>query len=138
MFSSTAEVSPPAPQVVVSDNASPALRSTATVVIKVLDSNDNKPKFTDKLFHVQLLERRQKSGKRDVCRVVASDEDEGLNAVVTYKLQDNNDERLQIDPLSGVVTSHGDFWPGNYSILTVSDDDDSSSSWSSTDSHEMQ
>uniref|UniRef100_A0A8C7ZH12 FAT atypical cadherin 2 n=1 Tax=Oryzias sinensis TaxID=183150 RepID=A0A8C7ZH12_9TELE len=118
---------PPAPQVVVSDSAAPALRSTATVVIQVLDSNDNRPKFTDKLFHVQLLERRRQSGKRDVCRVVASDEDEGSNAVVTYKLQDNSDERFQIDPLTGVVTSHGDFWPGNYSILTVSDDESSSS-----------
>lgn len=117
-----------------SDNAAPALRSTATVVIKVLDSNDNRPKFTDKLFHVQLLERRRQSGKRDVCRVVASDEDEGSNAVVTYKLQDNSDERFQIDPLTGVVTSHGDFWPGNYSILTVSDDE-SSSSMSSADVH---
>uniref|UniRef100_A0A3P9L529 FAT atypical cadherin 2 n=1 Tax=Oryzias latipes TaxID=8090 RepID=A0A3P9L529_ORYLA len=119
-------------EVVVSDNAAPALRSTATVVIKVLDSNDNRPKFTDKLFHVQLLERRRQSGKRDVCRVVASDEDEGSNAVVTYKLQDNSDERFQIDPLTGVVTSHGDFWPGNYSILTVKATDGGSPPRSST------
>lgn len=51
--------------------------------------------------------------------MVARDDDEGSNAVVTYKLQDNNDERFEIDSATGVVTSHGDFWPGNYSILTV-------------------
>ncbi|TKS72829.1 Protocadherin Fat 2 FAT tumor suppressor -like protein 2 [Collichthys lucidus] len=106
-------------QVIVSDNGSPSLRSTATVVIRVLDANDNRPKFTDKLFHVKLPEQRRKAGKREVCRMVARDDDEGSNAVVTYKLQDNNDERFEIDPVTGVVMSHGDFWQGNYSILTV-------------------
>lgn len=51
--------------------------------------------------------------------MVAHDDDEGSNAVVTYRLQDNKDERFEIDTVTGVVTSHGDFWPGNYSILTV-------------------
>lgn len=106
-------------QVIVSDNGSPSFRSTATVVIRVLDANDNRPKFTDKLFHVKLPEQRHRAGKREVCRMVARDDDEGSNAAVTYKLQDNNDERFEIDPLTGVVTSHGDFWPGNYSIVTV-------------------
>lgn len=107
------------PQVIVSDNGTPSLRSTATVVIQVLDANDNRPKFTDKLFHVKLPEQRNQAGKQEVCRMVARDDDEGSNAVVTYKLHDNKDERLEIDPVTGVVTSHGDFWPGNYSILTV-------------------
>ena len=107
-------------QVIVSDNGSPSRRSTATVVIRVLDANDNRPKFTDKLFHVKLAERRQRAGKQEVCRMVARDDDEGSNAVVTYKLQDNKDDgRFEIDSVTGVVTSHGDFWPGNYSILTV-------------------
>uniref|UniRef100_A0A671UNM0 FAT atypical cadherin 2 n=1 Tax=Sparus aurata TaxID=8175 RepID=A0A671UNM0_SPAAU len=119
-------------EVIVSDNASPSLRSTATVVIRVLDANDNRPKFTDKLFHVKLPEQRQQAGKQEVCRMVARDDDEGSNAVVTYKLQDNNDERFEIDSATGVVTSHGDFWPGNYSILTIKATDQGSPSRSST------
>lgn len=95
------------------------MRSTATVVIRVLDANDNRPKFTDKLFHVKLREQRRRAGKREVCRMVARDDDEGSNAVVTYRLQDNRDERFEINSVTGAVTSHGDFWPGNYSILTV-------------------
>lgn len=87
--------------------------------MRVLDANDNRPKFTDKLFHVKLLEQRLQAGKQEVCRMVAQDDDEGLNAAVTYLLPDNKDERFQIDPVTGLVTSHGDFWPGNYSILTV-------------------
>ncbi|KAE8286342.1 Protocadherin Fat 2 FAT tumor suppressor-like protein 2 Precursor [Larimichthys crocea] len=119
-------------EVIVSDNGSPSLRSTATVVIRVLDANDNRPKFTDKLFHVKLPEQRRKAGKREVCRMVARDDDEGSNAVVTYKLQDNNDERFEIDPVTGVVMSHGDFWQGNYSILTIKATDQGSPSRSST------
>ena len=102
-----------------SDNGSPSLRSTATVVIRVLDANDNRPKFTDKLFHVKLLEQRHLEGKKVVYRMLARDGDEGSNAVVTYMLQDNRDERFEIDPVTGEVTSHGDFSHGNYSILTV-------------------
>ncbi|XP_044219548.1 protocadherin Fat 2 isoform X3 [Thunnus albacares] len=119
-------------EVIVLDNGSPPLRSTATVVIKVLDDNDNRPKFTDKLFHVKLPEQRRRAGKHEVCRMVARDDDEGLNAVVTYKLQENQDERFEIDPVTGVVTSHGDFWPGNYSILTIKATDQGSPSKSST------
>ncbi|XP_068182443.1 protocadherin Fat 2 isoform X2 [Antennarius striatus] len=106
-------------EVVVSDNGAPPLRSTATVIIKVLDANDNRPKFTDTVFHVKLLEQRRRVGRQEVCRMVARDDDEGPNAVVTYKLQDNADERFQIDAVTGVVTAHGDFWSGNYSILSV-------------------
>lgn len=93
--------------------------TTATVIIQVLDANDNRPKFTDKLFQVKLVEQHKRDGKQEVCRLVAQDDDEGSNAAITYKLQDGADERFHIDPLTGVVTSHGDFWPGNYSILTV-------------------
>ncbi|KAM3612815.1 uncharacterized protein V6R79_015103 [Siganus canaliculatus] len=119
-------------EVIVSDNGSPALRSTATVVIRVLDANDNRPKFTDKLFHVKLPEQRQRAGKQEVCRMFARDDDEGPNAAVTYKLPDNKDERFHIDPLTGVVTSHGDFWPGNYSILTIKATDQGNPPRSST------
>ncbi|XP_054649081.1 protocadherin Fat 2 isoform X2 [Dunckerocampus dactyliophorus] len=119
-------------EVIVSDNGSPSLRSTATVVISVLDDNDNRPKFTDKLFHVKLPAQRHGAGTRQVCRMVAQDDDEGTNARVTYKLQDEHDERFDVDPLTGVVTSCGDFWPGNYTILTIKATDQGSPSQSST------
>lgn len=52
--------------------------------------------------------------------MVARDDDEGSNAALWYTLQDNMDERFEIDAETGEVTSQGDFWPGNYTILTVS------------------
>lgn len=106
-------------QVIVSDNGSPALSSTATVVIQVLDANDNPPKFMEKRFDVKLPERRHDGGKQEVCRILAQDNDEGPNAAVTYSLQENVDEQFEIDPVTGVVTSHGDFLPESYNILTV-------------------
>ncbi|XP_038151327.1 protocadherin Fat 2 [Cyprinodon tularosa] len=123
-------------EVIVSDNGSPSLQSTATVIIQVLDANDSPPKFTDKRFHVKLLEQHKSDGKQAVYRLVARDDDEGSNAAITYKLQDGADEHFQIDPLSGEVTSHGDFWPGNYSILTIhATDQGSPSKTSSTRLH---
>lgn len=95
------------------------MSSTTTVVIQVLDDNDNQPKFTDKLFHIKIPEQRRWAGNQEVYRMVARDDDCGSNAAVIYRLQDAHDERFEIDSLTGVVTSHGDFWPGNYSILTV-------------------
>ncbi|XP_040031249.2 protocadherin Fat 2 isoform X1 [Gasterosteus aculeatus] len=120
-------------EVIVSDNGSPCLRSSATVVIRVLDANDNRPKFTDKLFHVKLPGlRRARGGQREVCRMVARDDDEGPNADVTYELQDDKDEAFRIDPVTGEVTALRDFWPGNYSILTVKATDQGSPPRSST------
>uniref|UniRef100_A0A8C6K5V0 FAT atypical cadherin 2 n=1 Tax=Nothobranchius furzeri TaxID=105023 RepID=A0A8C6K5V0_NOTFU len=119
-------------EVIVSDNGSPALQSTATVVVKVLDANDNAPRFTGRLFQVKLLEQQHHAGRKLVCRLVARDDDEGTNAAVTYRLQDNRDDQFQIDPLTGVVTSLGDFWAGNYSILMISATDQGDPSLSST------
>ncbi|XP_031602153.2 protocadherin Fat 2 [Oreochromis aureus] len=119
-------------EVIVSDNGSPALSSTATVVIQVLDANDNPPKFMEKRFDVKLPEQRHDGGKQEVCRILAQDNDEGLNAAVTYSLQENVDEQFEIDPVTGVVTSHGDFLPGSYNILTIRATDQGSPSYSST------
>ena len=89
------------------------------MIIRVLDQNDNRPKFTDKLFHITLPERRAHANTQEVCRMVARDDDAGTNAEVTYSLHDNTDDRFQVDPRTGAVTSQGPFWAGNYSILTV-------------------
>ncbi|XP_077465395.1 protocadherin Fat 2 [Stigmatopora argus] len=118
-------------EVIVSDNGHPSLRSTATVVVRVLDDNDNRPRFTDKLFHVKLPAQLRQDGPVEVCRTVARDEDEGANADVTYGLQDDHDGDFQIHPSTGWVTSLGDFWPGNYTILTIKATDSGSPSlWS--------
>ncbi|KAL0973727.1 hypothetical protein UPYG_G00210150 [Umbra pygmaea] len=122
-------------EVIVTDNGIPERRSTSTVVIKVLDENDNRPQFNHKHFQVQLPEQHRGEGeepKVEVYRMVARDDDEGPNAELTFSLQDNQNEQFDIHPVTGVVTARGDFTAGNYSILTIKAEDHGSPSMSST------
>lgn len=106
-------------QVIASDNGAPPLRSTATVVIKVLDENDNNPQFSHKLFQVKLCERQSTAVPQEVYRMVARDDDEGPNGMITYSLENSMEGQFDIDSATGVVTAKGTFGQGNYSILTV-------------------
>lgn len=104
---------------IASDNGDPPLRSTATVVIQVLDENDNSPQFSHKLFQVKLPECKNKASSQEVYRMIAHDKDEGPNGQITYSLEDSIEGRYEIHPTTGVVTAKGEFARGNYNILTV-------------------
>ncbi|KAL2077818.1 hypothetical protein ACEWY4_027322 [Coilia grayii] len=106
-------------EVIVTDNGNPPLRSTASVVIRVEDENDNGPLFSHKIFQVRLPERHGNHTPQEVYRMVARDNDEGPNGMITYSLQDNQEGRFEIHPVTGIVTSKGDFSPGQYTILTI-------------------
>uniref|UniRef100_W5U6J6 Protocadherin Fat 2 n=1 Tax=Ictalurus punctatus TaxID=7998 RepID=W5U6J6_ICTPU len=106
-------------EVIASDNGDPPLRSTATVVIQVLDENDNNPQFSHKLFQVKLPECHNKGLSQEVYRMIASDKDEGPNSQITYSLEDSMEGRYEIHPTTGVVTARGEFARGNYNILTI-------------------
>ncbi|KAJ1128407.1 hypothetical protein NDU88_006786 [Pleurodeles waltl] len=106
-------------EVAVSDNGNPPLQSTSRVIIQVLDANDNAPTFLQKRFNVQLPERLSSKDPTNIYRLVASDQDEGLNAKVTYSLQDEEDDIFSIHPTSGLVFSRSAFHAGEYNILTV-------------------
>ncbi|XP_062856682.1 protocadherin Fat 2 [Trichomycterus rosablanca] len=106
-------------EVIVSDNGAPALRSTATVVIQVLDENDNRPQFSHKLLQVKLIEQLDTAQPQEVYRMIARDDDEGPNGMITYTLDDNKEGQFEIHSETGVVTARGEFRSGNYSILTI-------------------
>ncbi|XP_063046252.1 protocadherin Fat 2 isoform X2 [Engraulis encrasicolus] len=106
-------------EVSVSDNGIPPLRSTASVVIRVEDENDNGPVFSHKIFQVRLPERHGNHTPQDVYRMVARDNDEGLNGMITYSLQDDQEGRFELHPVTGTVTSMGNFSSGQYTILTI-------------------
>lgn len=103
----------------VSDEGAPPLSSTATVIIEVLDENDNSPQFSHKLFQVKLLERQSTAEPQEIYRMVARDDDVGPNGMIKYSLEDGSEDRFDIHPETGVVTARGAFVQGNYSILTV-------------------
>uniref|UniRef100_A0A672QBP7 FAT atypical cadherin 2 n=1 Tax=Sinocyclocheilus grahami TaxID=75366 RepID=A0A672QBP7_SINGR len=106
-------------EVTVSDEGAPPLRSTATVVIEVLDENDNSPQFSHKLFQVKLPERQSTVEPQEIYRMVARDDDVGPSGMITYSLEDGSEDRFDIHPETGVVTARGEFVRGNYSILTI-------------------
>ncbi|XP_062873349.1 protocadherin Fat 3a isoform X1 [Trichomycterus rosablanca] len=108
-------------EVTVSDGGASPRQSTVWVVIQVLDVNDNKPVFPEKLYQVRLPERGRRQRGGVIYRVFASDADHGSNAELTYSIADGNEDgKFHIDPRTGLVTSPRKQFPaGTYDILTV-------------------
>lgn len=86
------------------DKGVPQLTGTATVLVTVLDKNDNPPRFT-RLFSVNVTENAEIGSF--VIRVTSSDQDIGENANATYSFTENPGEKFKIDPISGNVTVVG-------------------------------
>lgn len=112
-------------QITVSDQGFPVKSTTVRVIVKVLDENDNKPQFMEKVYKIKLPERekpeKERALKRDpVYRVVASDRDEGPNAEISYSIEDGDEQgKFFIEPKTGVVSFKKLSSAGDYDILTV-------------------
>ncbi|OCT70247.1 hypothetical protein XELAEV_18037169mg [Xenopus laevis] len=90
----------------VTDRGSPPLRATssATVVVNLLDLNDNDPTFQNLPFTAEILEGT--AIEASVFQVVAIDLDEGLNGQVTYRMQVGMPRMdFVINSTSGLITS---------------------------------
>ncbi|XP_010897511.2 protocadherin-23 [Esox lucius] len=90
--------------VVAVDGGSPALSSTATVIVKVEDVNDNKPVFKQQLYNVSIPEHTQIGNC--FLQVVATDADSSDFGTVRYYISDGFDMQdthplFQINPNSG-------------------------------------
>lgn len=86
------------------DNGTPSLTGTSTVIVTVLDKNDNPPRFT-RLFSVNVTENSDIGSF--VIKVTSSDQDIGPNANATYSFVENPGDKFVIDPISGNVTVSG-------------------------------
>lgn len=86
------------------DQGLPQLTGTATVLVTVLDKNDNPPHFT-RLFSVNVTENSEIG--TFVIRITSSDRDIGQNANVSYSFTRNPGKKFSIDGLSGNVTVVG-------------------------------
>lgn len=86
------------------DQGIPSLTGTATVLVTVLDKNDNPPRFT-RLFSVNVTENAEIGSF--VIRLTSSDQDIGDNANATYIFTENPGEKFKIDSISGNVTVAG-------------------------------
>jgi protocadherin Fat 4 len=91
-------------EVEASDLGDPPKTGTATVMINVLDINDNPMKFT-RLFSVNVTENAPVG--TFVIQVTSVDKDIGENANCSYSFTDNASGKFVIDPYSGNVTVSG-------------------------------
>ncbi|NXE18627.1 PCD23 protein, partial [Ardeotis kori] len=72
-----------------SDRGRPSLNSTATVLITVLDVNDNPPVFSSPEYHIHVKESIPVGSH--ITEVSANDCDAGTNAEITYAVISGND-----------------------------------------------
>ncbi|XP_068141663.1 LOW QUALITY PROTEIN: cadherin-related tumor suppressor [Drosophila tropicalis] len=86
------------------DQGVPQLTGTASVMIHLLDKNDNPPKFT-RLFSLNVTENAELGSF--VIRVTSSDLDLGANANASYTFSENPGNKFKIEPQSGNITVAG-------------------------------
>ncbi|XP_075923658.1 protocadherin Fat 1-like isoform X2 [Petromyzon marinus] len=107
-------------EVTVSDQGPSPRSSSARVAVRVLDENDNRPAFSQRVYRTRLPERERSRRREPVYRVFASDADEGPNADLSYYIEGGNEGgRFFIDPTTGVISTAHPFQAGSHEILTV-------------------
>ncbi|GAB1604115.1 protocadherin gamma-B6 isoform X1 [Argonauta hians] len=93
-------------QVFVRDNGNPSLNNTATVIVEIMDENDNAPYFTFPSvspFSLDLHYHPQSDTEITVLR--ASDRDSHVNAFLRYELIGGNEKSLfMINAHSGILS----------------------------------
>lgn len=85
-----------------SDNDNPTLTSFFKVPIKVIDINDNAPKFSHSVYKVRVLEEEETPIR--VAKVEATDADGGKNGRLNYFLESHSDY-FEIDKNNGIISS---------------------------------
>ncbi|XP_069340551.1 protocadherin gamma-B1-like [Eulemur rufifrons] len=72
------------------DGGDPVLTGTASIQIKVTDANDNAPVFSQDMYKVSLRENLPPG--TSLLKVTATDQDEGVNAEITYSFKSLGDD----------------------------------------------
>ncbi|XP_026886475.2 protocadherin alpha-C2 [Electrophorus electricus] len=87
------------------DGGTPARSGTASVVVQVLDTNDNSPQFDRQVYSVDLIENA--SIGTLVMQLNATDLDEGTNAALTYSYtlytSEKTQEKFSLNPNTGEI-----------------------------------
>ncbi|XP_051968795.1 cadherin-related family member 1 [Xyrauchen texanus] len=75
--------------------------ATADIVINLLDTNDNIPKFSSEFYIARIPENSP--GGSNVVSVTATDPDSGLWGQVKYSMYGSGSDLFLIDPTSGII-----------------------------------
>lgn len=91
------------------DGGTPARTGTATIIVKVLDTNDNTPQFDRQVYSVDLVENAPVGTL--VMQLNATDTDEGTNAEVMYSYtlytSEKTQEKFSLDSQNGEIRVKG-------------------------------
>ncbi|XP_018326726.1 cadherin-related tumor suppressor-like [Agrilus planipennis] len=91
--------------VIAKDQGIPPQSSTATVLLTVLDVNDNSPEFYPQKYFYPVSEDTKIGSS--LLKVTATDLDEGENAMITYKIETGSENLFSIDEWSGIISLRG-------------------------------
>ncbi|XP_068952991.1 protocadherin gamma-B2-like [Petaurus breviceps papuanus] len=103
------------------DGGQPAQNGTAQVRVNVVDANDNAPVFSQQVYRVSVRENLPPGSS--ILRVTATDQDEGVNAEITFSFQ-NADEDVKflfdLDQKTGEITTKDNLDFENTNSYTLS------------------
>uniref|UniRef100_A0A3Q1HY96 Cadherin domain-containing protein n=1 Tax=Anabas testudineus TaxID=64144 RepID=A0A3Q1HY96_ANATE len=89
------------------DGGTPARSGTASVIVRVLDTNDNAPVFDKSIYNVNIMENSPIGSL--VIDLNATDLDEGSNSDIIYSYSlytsEKTQETFNLNPSSGEITS---------------------------------
>ncbi|ELT95736.1 hypothetical protein CAPTEDRAFT_182594 [Capitella teleta] len=86
------------------DSGSPHRSNSTTVLVRVIDVNDNSPRFYTSLYQEAVLENVAVG--YTIMRVQAYDSDSGLNSALVYSIHDAIDDLpIEIDTQTGALTT---------------------------------
>ncbi|XP_048186997.1 LOW QUALITY PROTEIN: protocadherin gamma-B2-like [Perognathus longimembris pacificus] len=88
------------------DGGDPVLTGTTQIQIQVTDANDNPPVFSQPVYRVRLRENMPPG--TSVLKVTATDQDEGINAEITYAFKSLGEDignKFTLDHRNGEITS---------------------------------
>ncbi|XP_063535719.1 protein dachsous [Cydia strobilella] len=84
------------------DNGMPPLSASATLIINVIDANDNEPVFSKAAYEFKVEENMNVGAF--VGKIAATDADLGDNALLRYSLFPTNTS-FAINPVTGIITT---------------------------------
>lgn len=87
------------------DKGNPTLSGTCNLTIVVEDQNDNDPIFSKSQYTGRMPEDTRVGSL--VLTVVATDQDQYMNARITYSLANESEALFRIDPSSGQIFTTG-------------------------------
>ncbi|XP_047209469.1 protocadherin alpha-C2-like [Girardinichthys multiradiatus] len=91
------------------DGGTPARSGTVSIVVHVLDTNDNKPTFGKAAYNIKIMENSSVGSL--VIQLNATDLDEGSNSDITYSYSlytsEKTQEAFSLNPTTGEITVRG-------------------------------